>query len=367
MIDDVESIREIIRRDQIDVVHAHPFYSVIPAFFAAALENKPFLITVHGISSLFPADSLLYSNFLKGIVFKRAGRVFAISQEVLNIVSIYSNQAVLLENGVEMDRFKPCSPVDSGKWAIIGRVDEFKLPGISDFIDKLAACGEKNFDVLGPIADAAVNGVNDMVRQAQDRGLSLCFMGQANDLFSVMFQGGYCGIGAMGRGALEGLAMNLPVFLVGYDGVKGLINGPLFKKARYFNMSGRGLSTLPTEAIRQALQDLRCNNGSYRLREKLISDIDSGVIWSKYLSATQRLRADKAAETIKIYDIIRSHQGKRTPYIYDYQLLEDYLATTHSGDVDIFCAELLRKTQLLDSRLQHLGEKYDNLLKNVNG
>ena len=47
-------------------------------------------------------------------------------------------------------------------------------------------------------------------------------------------------IAGVDRVVLEGLSQNKPTILAGYDGVKGLIDIPLFNKASFSNYGGKG-------------------------------------------------------------------------------------------------------------------------------
>lgn len=61
-------LREIISTNQIDVVHAHPYTSLIPAAFAAYQMRVPLVITLHGPSALTTVYGPNYLALLKEVV-----------------------------------------------------------------------------------------------------------------------------------------------------------------------------------------------------------------------------------------------------------------------------------------------------------
>ena len=75
--EDVNRLVEIIKKEKIDVVHAHPFYSVFQAVFAAKLTNTPIAYTLHGVASFnFPYkvnDIILYQAMLESEIDKIFG------------------------------------------------------------------------------------------------------------------------------------------------------------------------------------------------------------------------------------------------------------------------------------------------------
>ena len=60
------------------------------------------------------------------------------------------------------------------------------------------------------------------------------------------------GVAGMGRVVLEGLACQKPVCLVGYDGVKGIVDQDLIWQAARYNFSGRNLKSIDGTSFSQA-------------------------------------------------------------------------------------------------------------------
>ena len=71
--DDVNNLIKIIKENNIEIIHVHPFYSLFPAVFAAKICNKPIVYTYHGISSysFFSRinDNILYNDLIT-VIFK---------------------------------------------------------------------------------------------------------------------------------------------------------------------------------------------------------------------------------------------------------------------------------------------------------
>ena len=109
----ISRIRELHRRQPIDLIHAH---SPLPCGHAALLLEKklkiPFVVTVHGLDAFFAHQvNALVSPWTRQIctrVYKASRRVICISQRVKDEVLQYAaaNTAVAY-NGADPDKFAP--------------------------------------------------------------------------------------------------------------------------------------------------------------------------------------------------------------------------------------------------------------------
>lgn len=150
----VEAMRELIRRNQIRLVHAHPYLALIPSLFAAALEGIPLAITVHGPNSVHNSYGPLYDFVLKQLIFPQGTGVITVSQEIADLVAPFTGPAgaTILPNGVAVQPAPdsvPPLPSGNGAWLLVSRLDEPKARGALDFIGKALIAGFPKIDVAG--------------------------------------------------------------------------------------------------------------------------------------------------------------------------------------------------------------------------
>ena len=138
-IQDVNKLKEIINKENIDCIHVHPFYSIYPAIFAAKIMNIPIAYTVHGFGSInFPSqmmDTLLLQFSLETYIDK----IFSVSKicaDSLNHASITKKTSVLT-NCIDMKKFQRHKVSDNKIWAINSRLDSDKTPEIITIIENI--------------------------------------------------------------------------------------------------------------------------------------------------------------------------------------------------------------------------------------
>jgi len=102
----VPLLKDILRKDHFDVVHAHYGLSGIVASLAGA---KPLVVTIMGselhLSSLFLFTMKFFSKFVWKKVIVQSNRM----------KSILGDNAIVLPNGVDIDRFKNINPDEARK------------------------------------------------------------------------------------------------------------------------------------------------------------------------------------------------------------------------------------------------------------
>lgn len=339
----VERIREIIREKNINIVHSHPFFSIIYGFIAAEMEAIPFLMTLHGPSSL-DSYGVFYDCLYKSIVLKESGLIVTVSQEIAERAIVYApaEKVFILNNSVDFVNFEGVqSSYDVGidnRWLIISRLDQFKVPGIFSAIKLLWEAGALGVVVAGD-GDAADQLKSDLSRA----GLSqfATFIGAISDASSHIAR--HAGVAGMGRVVLEGVASRKPTILVGYDGVKGLIDTELFMAAVAANFSGRKLENISVdELIAQLEQNAHnlCELDDVFQAARIICD--ASVNW-RFLEA--KLERLKPANTVvsEIYEKLKNGAIDVSGAVFDSDLLlnelngllniqtEQYLKTVWGG------------------------------------
>lgn len=305
LIELVDDIRKIIQEKSIDLIHAHPFNSLIPSFLAAEEEGISLIITLHGPASLSGYSGPFYDFLLKSIILPNASSVVCVSDEVQSMAAPYVNAERLsvVPNGVGFSKRNrlesDCSTQDL-RWCLVSRLDSQKINGIFDFAVKASSAGIPGLLIVGdgPAKDDLQNRLNNAGLQA-----FVDFYGSSVRVQALMRQ--YAGVAGMGRVALEGIAAQKTVALVGYDGLKGIITPHLLEKARASNFSGRNLKNIDADTFHQQLQEIS-EDSIDSLRDIARINFDQDVVWERFIAVSRGLspiRKNILSEAVRVLRI----------------------------------------------------------------
>ncbi|MDC7807937.1 glycosyltransferase [Luteimonas sp BLCC-B24] len=293
----VDHLVELARREQVSAVHAHPFTALLPAVACASTLGLRCAITLHGPDSISGSYGEAYDFMLTSLALPFASAVVAVSEEVADLACPYVEPQRLrvLENAIE-----PVEVVAGerhGRWLAVSRLDNAKIEGVAAFIRAAAELGLEGVDVCGdgPARDVLEASFTDMIASGQLRMLG------AHADANVRMRA-YAGVAGMGRVALEGLAAGLPVVLVGYSGVKGLLDDALYATASRSNLSGRGLPDVPVSALARQLQALRPGVVP-EISVLARSERDADVLWRRF---TEMLGDAAPVRSSVVEDYLRS-------------------------------------------------------------
>ncbi|WP_343736706.1 glycosyltransferase [Achromobacter sp.] len=302
----VEGLRALIREKAVTHVHAHPFTSLFPAMLAAAMEGVPFVLTLHGPTSLSSGYGPVNDYLLAALVLPSANAVLAVSDEVGDLVAPYVGEGALRiqHNAVDVNRFgQPGSPVpQDAPWLAVSRLDAVKIHGIRAFVNEAHALGLGRVDIVGDGPGRATleewleqDGVAHTVR----------FLGMRSDVESLMRSS--AGVAGMGRVLLEGVACGKPVCMVGYDGVKGFVDPDLFRRGAYANFSGRNLPNAPAEDLFS--QRAKATSQLADLRSTLLQYHSEDAVWSSFAKQISAFTYSAQPLVRAIYSVIRSPEA----------------------------------------------------------
>lgn len=282
----LERLQQFIKDEQVTLIHGHPFFSMVVGFVAAQRSRLPFVATLHGPLSLSPIFGELYDFLLKAVTLPAASRVYCVSQEVELLCRAAARcRTEVLPNAVE---FRPPGLADTaseGPWLWAGRLDQHKSQGLIDLIDKIDADEVRELHIFGDGPHAPV--VASYLESRPDKAGFVHMKGWRDDLPSVF--AAYAGIAGMGRVVVEAAALNKPCLLVGYDGVKGLLDIERFERASFWNFSGRGMPTTAPETLREDFRRLSQERSTFQLREWAAASRDEKVVWSGYVQQIDTL------------------------------------------------------------------------------
>lgn len=227
---------EILRGQRIDAVHSHAPLAGIVACLLSARLNAPVLHTAHGVwhgSVLFDP---VHEHFMRQHLFRRAGRVYCVSEEVRDTLAgvFPAARPVVKRNAVPGWTAARRPPADPGRWAFVSRLGGTNAEAfvrLAEVLDRLPVAA---LDVIG----------DGPGRAACETAAARCatpvrFLGQRDDAAAMMRD--YAGVaGYGGRTAMEALAAHRPFLLLHESGPIGLMTPARLGRTRRRNYTGRG-------------------------------------------------------------------------------------------------------------------------------
>ncbi|PAX18371.1 hypothetical protein CLI92_00550 [Vandammella animalimorsus] len=326
----IQHLRQIIRRHAIGYVHIHPFTSIIPAVAAAELESVPYAITLHGPASM-ASYGPIYDLLVKDIILPSTPLIVAVSPEVQDLLSIHaSDQSVAyIPNSVLFEEphgaNSAVSPLDP-RWLVVSRMDEFKIQGIFDFCRKAKACGIPGVVIAGD--GPAKQQLCQMLEEHGDSDY-VELIGPSNEIPTLIQK--FSGIAGMGRVVLEGVSSHKPVVLVGYDGVKGVVDEQLLTQAAEHNFSGRNLPVIDDNEL---LDQLGAKTGREHISdvfEFARTHFNAHHAWTRFLDKMSSIPAPATTVLTGLHHHLSTNTiTGTTPYLYSKALLDQIEAVVCS-------------------------------------
>jgi len=302
--DTLYRLEDFATRHAVRVIHSHPFYSFMTSALLARRLRLPWVATVHGPLSLHGVTQPAAKAALTSCVLPGAARVYCVSPEVVELVGRMTEAEIrLLPNAVRI----PLRPIrgEPGVWAWAGRLDSDKLPGLLDLLDKLALAPPARLRIFGTGACRAE--LERFIEARPEIAAFACLEGWYTNLLAGL--AGCEMVAGMGRVLLEGGAAGLSCLLVGYDGVKGLLNQAAIEQAAWANLSGRNAATISGVALQAEIQAWRAEPAQFDLRPWVTQMRDEEAVWSAYCADLRGLPLREAPGLALLDDSIRFSGG----------------------------------------------------------
>ena len=326
--DDVDRLVEIINKENIDVIHVHPYYSFFAAYFASQITKVKIFYSYHGISSYnFLKTPISQAIFQYAFESKGIACILSVSEDGINCFQNLNNtKTVLLHNPIDLKQF-PKAQLDnnnSGHWALISRIDKDKIKEIKKIIEEINSFKITKLDIYGNGTE--IENLKKFINEKKLNKNIFC-RGYSNNIFKTT-NNKYCGVIGIGRSALEALAMGYPTILIGYNKVSGFINLDVFNKIKNNNFSNIHLNeenyNFPSlSEINQISLEIRQNYNSEVIIKKYLQIIKSNTSLYKENISNLYLEIKKLSKDISlkkcsfqkerlIYNLIYEYIGKYT-------------------------------------------------------
>ena len=315
-------LRDVIRREQPDIVHAH---ARIPAFLCGRLQKSmgfPFVTSCHGVYQISGALRLL-SNW--------GDRTLAVSEDIRDYLihqyNIPPHHITLTINGIDTDKFSPQisgqtvrNELSLGNSPVIGHVSR---------LDQETSLAARQLIELAPELDRTFPGIHILIvgggtayeelsQLARNCNRSmgrdcLIMTGPRTDI-NLLVAACDLFVG-VSRAALEAMAACKPVVLSGAQGHTGLFVPELIGKAMDTNFCCR---TDPTATPAQLLGDLTTAFSLPEERRRELGSYGREVVQKHY--SVHRMTDD----CISVYNQVR-----RRPY---QVVMSGYYGFANAGD-----------------------------------
>ncbi len=236
LVTNVKRLCTIIREKKIDLIHCHPFYCFYSAIFAAELTKTPIVYSFHGIGS-FNFQKTVIESILFSYAFESGAvnEVFLVNRTGDCAFShMGRTEECYLPNPIDTSRFPKAKYTKNHNWALVSRLDEFKVAEIKDLLLHKDEFGIRNIDIYGD--GAAREDLEYFVAKNKIYGIQFC--GYTKNVFASVNRN-YNGIIGIGRVVLEALVMGLPAFLIGYGRISGFVDRKLYREICDYNFTSQ--------------------------------------------------------------------------------------------------------------------------------
>jgi len=302
MVESVDDIITIVRHHRIKLLHAHGFFSLIPSMMVAQAEKIPLVITLHGPVFFQYFYNQAHRDIINSMVLPEASLIVVVSEEIRELARVHvdDKKIVVLPNAVNFG-MAASSQASDPRFLVVSRLDADKIDGIVDFVEKardsgicgllIAGCGNRQEALEEILSEKELTGFVE-------------FLGFCENISDLMRN--CAGVAGMGRVVLEALALKKTIVLIGYDGVKGVVDCGLLKCAQRENFSGRGLSTITAQDLHAQLHAISVDE-LHRLYMLAKSHFDERYIWSVFSQITSGLESVKKNDLHDIYGAIKNN------------------------------------------------------------
>jgi len=299
----VDAIITITRRHAITLIHAHGFLAPILGMIAAQAETIPLVITVHGPVFFQYFHNHAHQDIITSMVLPEASLLVAVSEEIRAIARTHveDDNILMLPNAIDFAALPSASEVSDPRFLVVSRLDGDKIDGIFDFVNKardagicavlIVGSGSKQ-DELKKNLDAC--GFADFVE----------FCGFCEDIPGLMQK--HAGVAGMGRVVLEAVALKKTTVLIGYDGVKGVVDCDMLERAQRENFSGRGMPVIDAQHLRTQLQTISADE-LHQVYLLASGRFDERHIWSIFSQTVIGLEHVQKNDLHTVYQAIKGN------------------------------------------------------------
>lgn len=318
-IETLSFIEKFIDENKIDVIHAHPFYSLFVGAVAANRKRIPLLCTIHGPYSVMGAPGPNPKDLWTDIISNSS--VIAVSGELgAEFYKNYRHWPDIQPNIVDLNDvfLEPKKRVML--WC--GRMDADKIPGLFGLLDLIDVLPNWRLDIAG--AGTEQESVANRIMSSSSLHDRVSLLGWIDDTSCLMRE--YEIIAGMGRVVVEASALAIPCLLVGYDSVKGFVTPNMANAAAFTNFSGRLTKTENISSIASTLDAGLYRANGPEMKLWIAKNRSKEIIGGRYLLSLAHTKSFRSQKITNFYKKILLTSNRDASIWYDesFQIRNDF-------------------------------------------
>lgn len=359
-VSDVNRLVKIINEEEINVIHVHPFYDIMPIYFAAHITNTKVVYTYHGIDSFTFCNSYNEEILFESAFETTISKTFLVNcQGTKAFKTMGYDNVCWLPNSVDTNLFKKNKIVKNGKWAITSRIDCDKIIEIENVIKFMNLTNIKQIDIYGDGPEK-----ENLYKWLQEYKFPLKIeLKEFSDNLYKDLDGKYNGIIGSGRSALEGLSMGYPVLITGKGKVGSLIDEQIYESTKKQNFLFTEEIYSLNEKVNQ-INNVNNNLEKYNLRDKIEYDFNIMKISQKFISEINDCKFTSQEYVIQAFKSISKIKNKNVNFYRSrdvYSILKSHLkrntANIHIKNLFISASSMYDELDLKWEEIQQYIEK----------
>ncbi len=320
--EDVNKLVEIINKENIDVMHVHPYYCYFASLFASQLTRVKIVYSYHGVGSFnFTKTNISQPLFLYGFESGAVARVLSVSKIGVDCYkNIGYKNALLLGNPIDLKKFPVVQYVKNNKWLLISRLDSDKIVEIKLIISKMNDYGISHIDILGDGSE--YEKLKEFIIE-NNLTEKVCLKGYSNEIYSKV-SNGYNGIIGIGRVVLEALAMKIPCILIGSNKITGYVNKKIYDEIKDINFINRTINSINNTIV----NDVEIEE----IHSDIVKNYEVEVVLKKYITILKESESIYMSNLVMLYKEIielNKNQNLRICYFHKermvYNLVDKYV------------------------------------------
>lgn len=367
----VYQIVEILRKEKCNFVILHPFNSIIYGYLASIIADIPYSVVLHGpLSITFSIPPNSTYKLILGDILNYAYKVYCVSEDIIFLLKEMfpkTDNFTLFPNALHQKYFIDIPWDINGNIVFVSTFSDLKLKGVLNFIKLFKDLPEIYKRTIYVYGDGeALNNIKTWVRENNlEKYIKFC--GFKEDFISNIKEKIAYGV-AMARSAIELLATNVPVLLIGLDGPKGFINIQNFEKFFFSNFSGFHFPNINVDDFISQFEDIKVNPQNYRLanivRERLNYEIYFDEFENDYLNAIKSFKGYDQNAKVKVFKTLLAYYN--STYIRDPNFAYNILFFSNEKDrSEIFLNDLVNQLNYYKSVLQEKEVEINELKRKL--
>ena len=310
-IEDVDHLVEVIREKKIDVIHAHPFFSLFPSLVASQLTGVPVAMTYHGIASFSFTNRIMDTIWYYYGMYELFGKIFAVSEVGKTALArqFHRQDICFLPNAVDVNQYKQHKVIKNRRWAAISRLDadNGKEEALISLFQMLPKLNIDHIDIYGD--GIRKQALMDYVKE-HHLTKQITFQGFQSDLYTRL-DGKYNGIIGTDRVAIEGLSMGYPVMEMGYGRVIGIIDQEMIGSLATTNFDANLMPEIPSaDALNDMLRMVYEAPDRFNMRAVIEKEFNSKSISNSYIDELSTSKFLPHANVVEFYKALCAIEDK---------------------------------------------------------